>query len=126
YVERTLDLSQVSLDDLLGAVRQALAVSPAAPPVNGVVGRLVFTVADKIREIEHLVTGQGSFSFNCWLRVAQSRDEIIVAFLALLELLRAQRIVVQQERLFGEILVLPPQASPVPNPPQQQGRADVE
>ena len=125
-VERTLDLSQVSLDDLLGAVRQALAVQPPAPPVNGVVGRLVFTVADKIREIEGLLVAEGCFSFNQWLREAQSLDEIIVAFLALLELLRARRIAVSQERLFAEILVLPPEGSSAPNPPQEQGHADVE
>jgi segregation and condensation protein A len=129
-VERPLDLSQVSLNDLLGAVRQALAVAPPAPPVNGVVGRIVFTVADKIQEIEGLLAARGSFSFNQWLRAASSLDEIIVAFLALLELLRTRRIAVQQERLFAEILVLPPEdssaPSPVPNPPQEQGQTHVE
>jgi len=104
-LEPKLDLSGVTLDDLLAAVREALAVKPLAPPVDGVVSPVIVTIADKIEVIEKWVARKGSFSFQRLLRKASSRLEIIVTFLALLELIKGQRVQVQQDRLFGEIMV---------------------
>ena len=104
-LEPKLDLSGVTLDDLLAAVREALAVKPLAPPVDGVVSPVIVTIADKIEVIEKWVARKGSFSFQRLLRKASSRLEIIVTFLALLELIKGQHVQVQQDRLFGEIMV---------------------
>jgi segregation and condensation protein A len=122
-LERKLDPTAVSLDDLIAAVRAAMAVQPESGPVDERVAPFTISVADKIHDIESLVSQRGSFSFQRMLRRAKSRAEIIVTFLALLELIKAARVRVQQQQLFGEILVLAPQQASTepasPHTPQQ-------
>ncbi len=104
-LERTLDLTGVTVDDLLEAVRRALETTPVSPTVNHVVAPLTITVADKIAEIEQALRYRNRVSFNRLLRRATSRLEIIVALLAVLELIKRHRIDVQQGSLFGEIII---------------------
>jgi segregation and condensation protein A len=122
-VEKELDLSDVTLDDLLAAVREALTITPPREPVNGVVAPIAISIEEKIEQLESWLSERRSFSFNRVLRAAASRSEIIVTFLALLQMIRRSRARVQQDRLFGEILVLAPeQAAPAAateQPPQQ-------
>lgn len=118
-LEKKLDPTDVTLDDLLAAVREALAVEPPATPVDGVVSPISFTIGDKIQAIESMLACRGSFSFQRLLRTALSRGEIIVTFLALLELIKAQRVNVRQDKLFGEIVVSRmEQPAPAPTPQQ--------
>lgn len=105
HLDRQLDLTDVSLDDLLAAVREALTLHPPSEPVDGVVAPLVIFISDKIQEIVALLSEHGSFSFNRVLHSAASRAEVIITFLALLELIKGRRVRVQQQQLFGEILV---------------------
>ncbi len=84
------------------------------------VSPVTFTIGDKIQAIEHLLTRRGSFGFRRLLRKATSRSEIIVTFLALLELIKARRVAVRQDKLFGEIMVARPQ-EPAPQPAPQEG-----
>ena len=106
-LERKLDLTGVSLDDLVTAVREALSLQPPSAPVDEIVTPVVISIGDQIKYLESLLAQRGSFSFNQVLRGAASRAEIIVTFLALLELIKADRVRVRQERLFGEIFVSP-------------------
>lgn len=121
-LEKKLEPTAVSLDDLIAAVRAAISAQPEPSAVNNVVAPFTISIADKIQDIERLVSRRGSFSFQRLLRRATSRAEIIVTFLALLELIKAARVRVQQKQLFGEILVLATQVpadSPPPQTPQQ-------
>jgi segregation and condensation protein A len=117
-LEKKLDPTGVSLGDLLAAAREALELRAPASPVNGVVAPLTISITGRIRHIESLLTKKGSFSFQRLLRRAKSRPEIIVTFLALLELIKARRIQVKQEKLFGEIWVSRPEEAPPPVPQQ--------
>ena len=117
-LEKKLEPNEVSLEDLLNAAREAFALQAPAAPVNGVVKPVTISVADRIRHIETLLNRKGSFSFQRLLRRARSRPEIIVTFLALLELIKGRRVQVQQEKLFGEIWVSRLEAA-VPPVPQQ-------
>ncbi|GAF73330.1 unnamed protein product, partial [marine sediment metagenome] len=56
--------------------------------------------------IEERLERHRRVSFNRLLAHAASRLEIIVTFLAVLELIKLKGIEVQQERLFGEIVIL--------------------
>lgn len=98
------NLEDVSLGDLLAAVRQALAVHPAAP-VSHMVSALTFSIADMMAEIGERVVHRGQVSFQQLLAEARSRLEVVVAFLALLELIKQQKVVVRQDQLFGEIVI---------------------
>lgn len=104
--DRPLDLGDISLADLVEAVRHALDVRPPIPSVSEVVTPFTITVAEKMALIEERLERHRRVSFNRLLAHAASRLEIIVTFLAVLELIKLKGIKVQQERLFGEIVIL--------------------
>jgi segregation and condensation protein A len=99
-----IDLTGVTVDDLLTAVRRALAVAAPLPPVGNVVKPLTITIRDQIALIERMLESQLRISFTQLLQ-RRSRMEIAVTFLAVLELARRRRIEVMQEQLFGEIVI---------------------
>jgi segregation and condensation protein A len=105
---RPLGLGDVSLADLVEAVQRALDVRPPLPSVSGVVTPFTVTVAEKMALIEERLERQRRISFNCLLDQAASRLEIIVTLMAVLELIKLKGIEVQQDRLFGEIVILSP------------------
>ena len=105
-LERKLDPAGVTLDDLMVAVRAALAVKVHDGPVDTVVAPLVVTIGDLIKRIRGLMTTHGQFSFGQLLREARSRLEVIVSFLAVLELVKAREVMAEQGELFGEILIV--------------------
>jgi segregation and condensation protein A len=104
-IQSKIDLEGVTLDSLLEAVRQALEVLPPGPPVNGVVPRFTITIGDRVNLILTRTEAGHRFSFRSLLEDSLSRGEIIVSFLAILELLKRRRIVVKQEVMFGEIWI---------------------
>ncbi len=107
-VEATnVDLTGVTVEDLLAAVRRALAVGELLPPVGNVVKPFTITIRDQIALIERTLTVQPRISFTGLLRQAGSRVEIIVTFLAVLELFKRRHIEVVQEQMFGEIIIQP-------------------
>ena len=102
-----VDLTGVTVEDLVAAVRRALAVAEPLPPVGNVVRPFTITIRDQIALIEWTLTVQPRISFTALLRRAGSRVEIIVTFLAVLELLKRRHIEVVQEQMFGEIVIQP-------------------
>jgi chromatin segregation and condensation protein Rec8/ScpA/Scc1 (kleisin family) len=62
--------------------------------------------------IERILRYRPNLSFKRMLRRAQNRVEIIVTFLAVLELLRRRKVEVEQDSTFGDILILPAAAPP--------------
>lgn len=68
------------------------------------------TVGDKMAQIMDLLAARpGGVVFTQTMRPGASREEVVVTFLAVLELLRQRRIAVVQEGLFAPIhLILPP------------------
>ncbi len=104
--DRPLDLEDVSLADLIEAVQRAFDVRPPLPSVSEVVAPFIVTVAEKMVLIKERLESHKRVSFNRLLDQATSRVEIIVTLMAVLELIKLGGIVVQQERLFGEIVIL--------------------
>jgi len=54
---------------------------------------------------KHLVTSEEGIRLVAFFDACPSRHAMIVAFLAVLELVRLQAVVLVQQQLFGEILV---------------------
>lgn len=106
-LDRVVDLGDVGLGDLLAAVRQVLAVRPPSPPVDEAVPPVLLTIADQMALIERETAGGRSVSFCRLLEQATGRVEIIVTLLALLEMIKQLRVRVYQDRLFGDILIVP-------------------
>lgn len=110
-LERKLDLSNVSPDQLTRALQRALRRIPSDPPPPRV-HTYPITMAEKIAVVRtHLAAGKGRNTepvyFHALLSDASSRMEIVITFLAILELIKQREIVVEQETIFGEIIVRP-------------------
>jgi segregation and condensation protein A len=105
-LERTVDLGEVTLDDLLAAVRGVLAMKPLGPSVNGAVSPIIITIADQITLIERQTAQGRPVSFRHLLEKATSRLEVIVTLLALLEMVKQLRVTMQQDLLFGDIQIV--------------------
>lgn len=111
-LEPKLSLGEATLDDLLAAVRQALAVRPADPDVSEVVAPVTVTIGDQMRLIRDRLTPRTSISFRGLLNQAATRMEVIVTFLAVLELIKQYVIDVRQDAAFGEIVIFPKEIHP--------------
>jgi segregation and condensation protein A len=106
-VEATLDMSGVTPLHLLEAMRRALALHPEKPVLGTVVAPPKVTIRDQIRLINRaLHGGSGKTSFVQMLSGAQTRMEIVVTFLAMLELIKRRKIEVRQQEAFGDIEVI--------------------
>ena len=106
-LEPKLSLGDVTLDDLVAAVRQALEVRPPDPAVSEVVSPMTVTIGEQMALIRDELTHRKQISFRGLLRRAASRVEIIVTFLAVLELIKQYVVEVQQDTLFGDIIISP-------------------
>ena len=106
-VEATLDMSGVTPLHLLDAMRRALSLHPDQPGVGTVVAPPKVTIRDQIRLINRALRGGGGrVSFQRMLANAQTRMEVVVTFLALLELIKRYKIEARQQEAFGDIEVI--------------------
>ena len=106
-IEKKVDLSDVTVDRLLALVREALTVEKPQASVGAVVRPYTLTIRDQIAMIQHRLSQQPQVSFRRLLERTRSRVEIVVTFLAVLELLKRRRVKVEQTEMFGDILLLP-------------------
>lgn len=109
------DLSDVNLQDLLTLAQEALEVAPG-PPVDNVVAPITVTIDEQMDHIERELTHKSRVEFRSLLSRATSRIEVIVTLLAVLELIKQDRISVRQSALFGEILIERSAASAASSP----------
>lgn len=101
-----LSLFDVNLFDLLAAFRKLLE---NAPPEMRTISRETLTVKDKMMHIVDMIENLESMRFEELFKDTFSRVQLIVTFLALLELLRLGLARVYQEREFGNIWIINPQ-----------------
>ncbi len=104
-IEPQPDLSEVTLADLLNAVRLALELEPPAPPVDRVISRRTVTVKGQMALMLDRLLTSDQLVFQELLAQTFSRLEIAVTLLALLELIKLGQVGVYQERLFGSIVI---------------------
>ncbi len=94
---------RVTLFDLLGAYRDALKKLLPPPPVE--VRTPPKTLDMRIAELIAQLADQVWHPFGGLLTSVQSREDLVLTFLALLELVRTRRIKLVQSEAFGEIRV---------------------
>ena len=103
------NLGEVSVLDLIAAFQRVLKKLAARNAEAGMhsVTEETFTVADKIEELLTLIRAEGvtSLRFEHLFAQARSRTEVVVTFLALLELVRLKRLRVAQTDPFAEIFI---------------------
>ena len=96
-------LDGVTLDLLLRLFQEALEREPAVEPPEGVVERREVTVEQKVEELSEALRRRPRVSFRAFISACRTRVEIIVAFMAVLELIKALTLRAEQDALFGDI-----------------------
>ena len=92
---------EASIFDLITAFTKALEDIPKELFYQVV--KEEFTIEEKVHEILHLLLQQSAVCISELFSKAKNKLEIIVTFLAILELIRLKEIVARQKKLFAEV-----------------------
>ena len=101
-----LDMAGLTLNDLIKAAWQIMGHQNALPALSQVVNLPRITIRERIHSIVEALKIYGSATFQGVLS-NRSRIEIVVTFLAMLELIKRNAIQVEQDGLFGDISLVP-------------------
>ncbi len=102
--ETALRLADISIADLVKAFQKILENRPVAPIDH--LKPIVWSVPEKMETIVASARREGRLRFTALFTAESPRGEIIVTFLALLELVRQHRVSAQQEDAFTEIVII--------------------
>lgn len=102
-VEPKLDLSNITLDKLVKAAEEAFRKEKEKTPLGVVIAAPRVTIREKIDLISKTMRQVEKSTFKALLQTGASRLEIVVTFLAMLELVKRYRLHAHQEDLFGDI-----------------------
>jgi len=102
-VEPKLDLSNLTLEGLLNAANSAFAKGKDKKPLGTVISAPRVTIREKIDYITHTLRNIQRMTFSGLITDKATRVEIVVTFLALLELVKRYRVTAKQDVLFGDI-----------------------
>ena len=98
-------LEGVTLDTLLSAVKKALAVTPpeSEEVAEAVIHIEPVTVTQKMAEVKGKLAGGAKLRFRPLLAECKTRTEIVVLFLAILEMIKGGELWAEQDTPFGDI-----------------------
>ena len=102
--EPDLARPNVSIFDLLNAVNAVLKRITQREDLRDIFEDK-WTVSEKIEFLLKMIQEQASVKFSALFANASSRSEVVVTFLALLELIRLRQIVAVQAEDFGDIQI---------------------
>jgi len=100
-----LPLAPATLFDLIDALNRVMARRPER--VTYAVQTEVWDIEDKMSLIARTVAEDGRLQFSELMARASARMEIVVTFMALLELVKLGQIRIVQDANFADILILP-------------------
>ena len=102
-VEPKLDLSNLTLEKLISAAESALSKGKDKKPLTTVISAPKVTIREKIDYITKTLKNIQRMHFSGLITDKATRVEIVVTFLALLELVKRYRVTAKQDVLFGDI-----------------------
>jgi segregation and condensation protein A len=111
-IPRVLDLRETSPRDLLRAYLGSLTRDGGRGNGEQLMTPSPVTIRDQIGVILTALRQKGRATFHGLLGRLRSRIEVVVTFLAVLELVKQKRIVARQERLFADIELVATQELP--------------
>jgi segregation and condensation protein A len=106
-VQAKLDLSDFTLADVVEAAHRVFSQADQRSPLGTVVTAPRITIREKIGVIVNSLRKQSSLSFLTLLGKGRTRLDVVVTFLAMLELVKRRFIRAQQDNLFGDITLVP-------------------
>jgi segregation and condensation protein A len=99
-------LERVTMDKLLGALSRALERLPVmAPPER--LARPIMNITERRASVLSHIRQRGRATFTGIIAECRTRFECVVTFMAVLELLKTEDLVAEQEDAFGEIVLRP-------------------
>ncbi|MDZ4815651.1 MAG: segregation/condensation protein A [Verrucomicrobiota bacterium] len=99
-----MSLADVGIFDLLNAFNKVLKKVEKKEITNEIFDDR-FSVSDKIDFILNLITQSAHVSFSELFEGAASRSEVVVTFLALLEVIRLKQVTISQPHAFSDIQI---------------------
>lgn len=102
--KKPLGIDHVSLDELSQLFKEMMSRAVQNPPP---IQEETWRVSDKMREIRRRLQDRSNFSLGLLLSPQQTRLEIIVIFLAILELMKSGEIAVGREQESKTLLIIP-------------------
>ena len=102
-IEPKLDLSNLTLEKLIVAAQEAFAKEWNKQPLGVIIAAPRVTIREKIDLITKLMKEADRSNFRALLNQGATRLEVVVTFLAMLELVKRYRIQAHQEGLFSDI-----------------------
>lgn len=118
---KTLPLDNITLEMLARAMQRVVDRLLPPPPVDDVMSRLPFTVNDCMDRIAGAVKSYPKVTFTEMLEGINTRVEVVITLLALLELLKRYQVRCYQDVMFGEIII---EHMPEDERPQFDGQSD--
>jgi segregation and condensation protein A len=103
FIDPKIDMQEFQLDDLYQAMLEVLKNVHKMPTFEESVSTPRVSVRDKILSIVYSLKDVSQLSFRKLIKTARSRLEIVVSFLAVLELIKQDQVEVRQEEMFGDI-----------------------
>lgn len=104
-IEGRLDLSDISINDLILAAEEVLQKEQEKQGLDTVIKAPKITIREKIALITNRLNKGQRSSFYEVIKDSKSRLEVVVTFLALLELIKKFHVNVYQESLFTDIQI---------------------
>lgn len=102
-----IDLSGISLSELVQAARDIFKSQHLLAPLSQVVNMPRVTIREKIAKLIETLRRVGQSTFRSILAPDSTRVEVVVTFLAMLELVKRRIVDATQDSLFGDISIQP-------------------
>jgi segregation and condensation protein A len=96
-------LTDVTLERMAQILREVLERQPEEEEEPGVVERREVTVEEKVELLEGDLRRQGQVSFRVFISSCRSKLEVIVSFMAILEMIKMLKLWAEQDDTFGDI-----------------------
>ena len=104
-VESRFEMGDVSLADLILAAETIFAKEAEKAELGTIIHAPKVTIREKVYHISKILGTEKRTTFRQMVEGAQSRIEVVVTFLALLELVKRYRVDARQEALFSDIQI---------------------
>ncbi|MBS1249424.1 MAG: Segregation and condensation protein A [Chloroflexi bacterium] len=102
-IKEKADFGDFTLDDLVNVAQRALGQAQELPALDTVVTRPKITIREKLLNITAVLKTKKRITFTEILGQTYNRAEVVVSFLAVLELIKRRYVEVRQDALFEDI-----------------------
>jgi len=105
--DRKIRFTELFLDDIIKIAESAFTRESPEITLGNVISIPKITLREKVDYISNYLRINGKGLFSDLLDNAHNRLNVVVTFLAILELIKSQYIFVKQDNVFGEIEIIP-------------------